>query len=158
MAWKLEPGSADCLPAATQIRSNYFPKQSLNPCLPFIYLLAESFSNTEPCVTIIYMWEHIVTGIQYYPLKWPTFNDSTCTIVTLLPLFPPLFPLTSPQSPWLCWCGGCYSNTMPVTFYRYFKCQGPWSAPNRGFSDCSHCEEKKLNVHYNTTCLLTSFR
>lgn len=51
------------------------------------------------------------------------------------------------------------SHTMPVTFYRYFKCHIPSSILNRGFSDLKHCEETKpLMFIHDITCLCTSSR
>lgn len=97
------------LPVPIQIRSNYFPKQSLNPACPaFIYLLAESFFNTEPCVVGAHSyWNSILpSGTASSP------SDSTCAIGHFIASF---FPLTSPQSPkWLRWCVGRYSNKTTV--------------------------------------------
>ncbi len=58
------------------------------------------------------------------------------------------FPSTSPQSLWLRWCVGCYCNkhTMPVTFYRYFKCHGSYSVPNRGFCDCFQSDISRRKI------------
>lgn len=112
---RLVQGSSDFFPEAILIRGNYFPKQSLNPAYPLIYLLAESFPYWETWAAIICTQKDIVTIIRYNPVKKPTVQWEHLHYQSSA--FSPSFsPLKQPVK--------LLHNKNIVAFYRYIKCHG----------------------------------